>query len=101
LIPEPIRQRLLEHCRRKGGVKVDIHHEGNPHPLCGLPFDIDGKAKVLSGNMDIIWYISMHMKYARFPIMIKIDGEDLQDVTTLKELPPPSLPEEINIDLVK
>jgi hypothetical protein len=87
---------LLEHCRRKGGVKVDIHHEGNPHPLCGLSFDIDGKAKLLSGNIDLILYISNHMKYSRHSIMIKIDGEDLKDVTTPKELPilPP---EEINI----
>lgn len=99
MIPEPIRQRILEYCRKRGGVRVDIHHEGNPHPRYGLPFDIDGKAKLLSGNIDIIMYISMHMKFARHPISIKIDGVDLLEVTTLKELPI-SLPEKINIDSV-
>jgi hypothetical protein len=89
----------LEHCRRKGGVRVNIHHEGNPQPICGLPFDIDGKAKLLSGNMDLILYISLHMKFSRYPIVIKIDGEDLREVTTPKELPilPP---EEINISSI-
>ena len=89
----------MHHCQKSGGVRVNIHHEGNPQPRYGLSFDFDGKAKLLSGNMDIIMYISMHMKYAKRPIEIKIDGVDLKEITTLKELPI-NLPEKINIDSV-
>jgi hypothetical protein len=97
MIPEAIVLRLKEYCRKNGGVRIDIHHENNPHALCGLFFDTDGLSKTLTTRIDLIVYISNHLKYSKHPIMIKIDGKDLKDIVpiALPILPP----EQINIDL--
>lgn len=96
MIPADISQVLIEYCRRNGGVRVDIHHENNPHALCGLSFDTDAKAKLLSGELTLIPYLTNHLKYSRFPISIKIDGKDLKDITPLSL--PVNSPEQINLE---
>lgn len=83
MIPEVITQHIFDYCRRNAGVRVDIHKENNPYPWYGLFFDIDGKAKVSEADFTLITYINNHLKYAREPISVRIDGKDLKEIVPL------------------
>lgn len=98
MIPDLIKQKIFDYCRKNSGVRVTIHLKDNPYPLYGLSFDINGKAKVLEGNLDITTYISNHLKYAREPVDIKVNGLDLKDITPLPLALPLLPPEPIKID---
>lgn len=97
MFSESVKEKILDHCRKTGGVRVNVYKKDNPQPFSGLSFDINGKAKTIEGNVIINTYIENIIKYSRKDIIIKLDDIDFMDILEVKALPLIT-PEPINTD---